>query len=419
MPGSLEVREHATIGDMGTGPLSASFTRNLISESAALAAGYYVLHDTRIANEYRLIKEGRPPLVFKANGEGTYSMPISEFKSHFPVSYEAASHATDVDRSQMIFTRQQRARAELYRAHHATCLAHVHDDRVIAALENGTLTDVPYTPADIRNVMVIHGPCQACIRAKGTKHRKTGHYPHQPTAPGEFLAGDLFTIMGVLFYLITCRMVNLRIVTRIKNKSASQIMSATGQALGVWKGFGASPKVISWDQEPALVASAHEIWAKHGVQMDFTPPEGHEKVAERNVRTVKEHVYATILQLGHAIDDVMLEGIVRDTVTLLNFLPSTEVDRSSPRTIIDGERLNYRRWSRFSAGQVGEFEIPYRDKSTGARKELGYILCHQGDNAVVRLLPSGRRAVVRSAHFTPLEKSPAIIKLIGRSSTTC
>ena len=31
---------------------------------------------------------------------------------------------------------------------------------------------------------------------------------------------------------------------------------------------------------------------------------------------------------------------------------------------------------------------------------------------MVRLLPSGRRAVVRSPHFTPLEKSPAIIKLI-------
>ena len=178
VPGSLEVREHT---DMGTGPLSPSFTRNLISESAALAAGYHVVHDTRIANEYHLLKEGRPPLVFRANREGTYSMPISEFKGHFPASYEAASHTTDVDRSQMVFTKQQRARAALYRDHQATCLSHAHDDRVIAALENGTLTDVPYTAADIRNAMVIHGPCQACLRAKGTKHRKTGHYPHQPT----------------------------------------------------------------------------------------------------------------------------------------------------------------------------------------------------------------------------------------------
>ena len=221
-----------------------------------------------------------------------------------------------------------------------------------------------------------------------------------------------------MFYLITCRMVNLRIVIKIKNKSASQIMAATGQALGIWKGFGASPRVISWDQEPAMVSSAHEIWARHGVKLDFTPPEGHEKVAERSVRTVKEHVFASILQLGHAIDDAMLEGIVRDTTTLLNFLPTAEVDRSSPRTIIDGERLNYRRWSRFAAGQVGEFEIPYPDKAMGSRKELGYILCHQGDNAVVRLLPSGRKAVIRGAHFTLLQKSPAIIKLIEDSIST-
>ena len=216
VPGLLEVREHGTLGDMGTGPLSTSFTRNLISESAALAAGYHVVHDTRQANEYRLLKEGRPPLIFKANKEGTYSMSISDFKSHFPTSYNATSHATDVDRTQVVFTKQQRARADLYRAHHSSCLAHAHDDRVIAALQNGTLTDVPYTVADIRNAMVIHGPCAACARAKGTRHRKTGHYPHQPTAPGQFLAGDLFAIMGVLFYLVTCRMVNLRIVIRMK-----------------------------------------------------------------------------------------------------------------------------------------------------------------------------------------------------------
>ena len=182
------------------------------------------------------------------------------------------------------------------------------------------------------------------------------------------------------------------------------------QALG--RGFGAHPKVLSWDQEPAMVASAHEIWAKHGLRLDFTSPDGHEKVAERNVRTIKEYVYASVLSLGHAIDETMLEGIVRDTVTILNFLPTADVDKSAPRTTLDGERLHYQRWARFSAGQVGQFEIPYPDKASGSRKELGYVICHQGDNAVARLLPSGKRVVIRSAHFTPLEKSPAIIKMI-------
>ena len=103
-----------------------------------MAAGYHVVHDTRFANEYRLIKERRPPLIFKANRDGTYSMPVAEFKDHFPLSYRTDCHSTDVDRSQVVFTKNQRARASLYRAHHASCLGHAHDDRVIAALENGT-----------------------------------------------------------------------------------------------------------------------------------------------------------------------------------------------------------------------------------------------------------------------------------------
>ena len=412
VPGCVEVRSHGSLGDLGPGPVSPSFTRTLISEAGALAAGYHVIHDTRISNEYRLIKDGCPPLIFKLNKHGTYSIPTRNFLDHFSNSYDAASHSTDVDRTQVTFTKSQRDRAELYMRHHATVFAHAHDDKIMVALENGSLVDAPYTAADVRNAAIIHGPCTECLRAKGTKHRKTGHYPRRPNSPGELLTGDLFYIMGVAFFMLTCRMVNLRIVIRLKNKSASQIMAATGTALGIWKGFGATPKLITWDQEPAMVACAHEIWAKHGVKLEFTPPDGHEKVAERNVRTIKEHVFASILSLGHAIDDVMLEGIVRDTVTMLNFLPTVEVDRSAPRTILDGERLNVRRWSRFTAGQVGEFEIPYPDQSAGARKELGYILCHQGDNAVVRLLPSGRRAVVRSPHFTPLHKSSAIVKMI-------
>ena len=96
-------------------------------------------------------------------------MPVAEFKDHFPLSYRADCHSTDVDRSQVVFTKNQRARASLYRAHHASCLGHAHDDRVIAALENGTLTDVPYTAADIRNAMVIHGPCKYCAKTKGTR----------------------------------------------------------------------------------------------------------------------------------------------------------------------------------------------------------------------------------------------------------
>ena len=190
-------------------------------------------------------------------------------------------------------------------------------------------------------------------------------------------------------------------------------MRAVKDCVNVWRGFGCKPKVLSWDQEPALVYSAAEIWALLSLRMEFTPPDAHERVAERDVRTIKEHVYACILGLGHAVDDEMVDGLVRDTVTLLNFFPNTETVDGTPRTFLDGERLNYERWSRVYAGQVAEFEIPYAKKvNRGTRKELGYVIGHQGDNPIVRLLPSGKRLVVRSGHANIIEKSAGVLALI-------
>ena len=114
----------------------------------------------------------------------------------------------------------------------------------------------------------------------------------------------------------------------------------------------------------------------------------------------------------------MIEGIVRDTVVLLNYMPNSETVTVSPRSILDGERLNYARWSRVYAGQVAEFEVPYaQHNKQGARRELGYVLGHQGDNPIVRLLPAGKRLVIRSGHINAIEKSPAIINLIEQGIT--
>ena len=124
-------------------------------------------------------------------------------------------------------------------------------------------------------------------------------------------------------------------------------------------------------------------------------------------------VKLSIIGLNHAVDEEMVEGLVRDTVVLLNFLPNSETPGATPRTILDGERLNYARWSRVYAGQVAEFEIPYADHNKrGTRRELGYVIGHQGDNPIVRLLPHGKRLVIRSGHIKPVSKSAAIVSLI-------
>ena len=417
IPGSLVAQTSAEIGDFGRGCFDTKFSRNLISEIAAIRAGYRVTRDSNNDDSYYLTKDGRPPLKFTANAEGTFSMPTGDFIEHFKDLY-ATANATDVDRTAIVFTKRQREGAARYHFDHGHCLNHIHPERVIVAIKKGLIQNVPYTEADVRNAMVIYGPCSECAKCKGTKHRQLGHYPMLPERPGEHLAGDLFTIMGCLFSVISCRLIKLKCVTRLKNKGAMEITRAIRDCVNVWKGFGSRPKYLAWDQEPALIHSAAEIRAQHRLKLIPTPPDAHERMAERDVRTIKEHVYANIMSLNHAIDEEMVEGLVRDTVTLMNFMPNSETVDGSARTYLDGERLDYERWSRVYAGQVAEFEVPYaKTGGQGTRKELGYVLCHQGDNPVVRLLPGGKRTVIRSGHVTVLEKSPAIIKLIESGIT--
>ena len=417
IPGTLTANVSADIGDLGRGCFNPSFSRNLISEDSVLKAGYRVTRDSDQDRSYTLHKDGRPPLIFRGNSEGTFSISSSELRSHFRDLYTTAN-STDIDRTSLVFTKRQRERAALYHQDHATCLGHIHHDRIIQAIRTGILTNVPYTEADIRNAQVIYGPCPFCSRTKGTKHAHTGAYPDYPNSPGEHLAGDLFTIMGILFSIITCRLVKLRCVTRLRNKGASEVTRAVREAVNIWKGYGGSPRILSWDQEPALVHSASEIWAQHSLRLRFTSPDSHERVSERDVRTIKEHVYASILSLQHAVDEEMVEGLVRDVTTLLNFLPNSELPASSARTALDGERLNYDRWRRVHAGQVAEFELPYaQNLKTGSRREIGYVIGHQGDNPIVRLLPAGKRLVIRSGHIKPIEKTSAIISLIEQGIT--
>ena len=231
-PGLLASNTSAEIGDLGRGCFDQNFSRNLISEDAVIRAGYRVVRDSNGDNNYYLHKKGRKPLVILGNSEGTFSISAKELIRHFSDLY-ATANATDVDRTTVVFTRRQRERADRYNFDHHHCLGHLHPERVIKALRAGLNTNAPYTEADIRNSLIIHGPCQVCSRSKGAKHRQTGQYPVLPSYPGERLAGDLFTIMGVLFSLITCRLVKLWVVTKLSNKGASEVTRAIGDAVGI------------------------------------------------------------------------------------------------------------------------------------------------------------------------------------------
>ena len=73
IPGTLSSQLSADIGDLGRGCYDPKFSRNLLSEDSILRAGYRITRDSSTDNNYYRHKDGRPPLIFSANSEGTFS----------------------------------------------------------------------------------------------------------------------------------------------------------------------------------------------------------------------------------------------------------------------------------------------------------------------------------------------------------
>lgn len=184
IPGTLASNRSAEIGDLGRGCFDPLFSRNLISESAVIKAGYRVTRDSGTDNNYYLCKEGRPPLVFSVNSEGTYSTSAKVVKEHFRDLYATSNH-TDVRRETVVFTKRQRERAEKYHYDHEHCLGHMHPERVIKALRSDMIIDAPYTEADVRNASIIYGECPTCGTDKPGPTRCSLR-PHENDSRGTF-----------------------------------------------------------------------------------------------------------------------------------------------------------------------------------------------------------------------------------------
>ena len=78
-------------------------------------------------------------------------------------------------------------------------------------------------------------------------------------------------------------------------------------------------------------------------------------------------MYAFIKSLPHAVDTQMIEYIVRDTVAMRNLFPTSATPTQSPKSMLDGETLDYGRYCKYHCGMVGNVAIPYTD-ATGAIK---------------------------------------------------
>ena len=413
IPGHLDVHTHGSFAVFGIAPVSPLFQKNILAQNVAEQAGYKVFYDNK-AKAYILRKTGSVALIFKRDRSSLFSMPITEFLRCFSQLYSGRISANSTlalpSSTRLDLTVSQIRRRDLVVSDHRGPLLHLSMHKTLLGLKSGTLLNSPYTEFDALNA-VDTMPCNDCTLVRGTRPPAIGSFPMPPTAAGQYLAGDIFYVWNKPFLLITDRLTKFKIVVSLAAKTMHAVQGGIRKILDVWKGFKCTPQFLSFDREKSVLALQADLWKTDSLQILAQPPEGHEKLAEREVRTIKEQLYANLVNLPCRLPRTAVTGLISDIVTLQNSVPNNETFPNTPRSILTGERLDLAKWSAFSAGSFGHFYVPYNG-GKGQRYELGYILCHDNYLPKVLLLPKGEVTVIRDRRFQVVAPTSAHYRML-------
>lgn len=422
LPGNQIFRTHGDFACFGSSPISTTFGKNLLSWRRAESAGYEITTVKDVNRRTTAIhahKPGCTTLIFSRTEHGLYALSSAAFKAALPSYYpmqEQSAQAQDVIdvAPKLTLTAVLRDRALLSKLYHDGSLCHLSAPRTKDALKHGLFVNSPISGVDVDNANYLYGPCPICIAAKGTRPPTTGHFSDHPTVIGEKLVADIFYIWGHLLFLTSDRLVHLKIGTFPRGKSTKSLLNAVTNVVNRWKGYGRTVKEIASDREAGLLAAAPQIFAELGVTIIPRTAEGHEKLIEREGRTVKEAVYAVAKgwkSRGMRIPKVAIPHIIGDVLTIENRSPNSQTYPESPMGMLQGTRLDLTKIGTSGVGTFGMFWVPYRKAQD--RRELGIIIGHENYNPIVLTLPEGTVAVVRDRRFEVLPDHPKYVDWVN------
>ena len=195
---------------------------------------------------------------------------------------------------------------------------------------------------------------------------------------------DIFYFWNTLLFLTSDRLVHLKIGTFPRGKSAKSLFNAVSNVVNRWKGYRRKVIEIASDREAGLLASAPQIFSELGVTIVPRTAEGHEKLIEREGRTVKEAVFTIakgFKSRGMRIPRLAIPYIIGDVLMVENRSPNTQTFPESPMGMLQGTRLDINKIGASGVGTFGMFWVPYRKEQD--RRQLGIIIGHENNNPII------------------------------------
>jgi hypothetical protein len=247
-------------------------------------------------------------------------------------------------------------------------------------IRSNQIKDCPVTVQDIDVALKIWGNNIAALKGRTTRSKMIPVARDYVKVPLEliklhkevFLMTDILFVNKNPFLLTPSRNITFTVVNHLMDRTVPQIFKAFKEIYQYYLQRGFHITVVHTDGEFAPLKPVIE-YIPGGTVVNLASANEHVPKIERRIPVVKEHFRATRHSLPfERIPKIMTLHIVLNVVKLLDFFP-TKVKISetlSPKTIILGETLNYKKHLSLQIGQycqVCEEENPR--KSQLARKK--------------------------------------------------
>ena len=156
------------------------------------------------------------------------------------------------------------------------------------------------------------------------------------------------------------------------------------------------PTVMYTDREAVLKDFQHY----RGIQVLQSAPNRHARIAERNIRTIKDMMRAVLVSLSVPIPDGLIKYLVDWVIQRRNQLVNSKSAPNSPAEIYGLRLLTAKEMIATAFGKLGYFKIP-TDQQTNdlaPQAEFGIVVGYEASSPsnLKVYVPSRRQVVIRS-----------------------
>ena len=381
---------------------------------------YHISYDSSL-QKFVVIKPSGKEFVFQESDGGLHYLDTTY--PHFEQQHGHVFHVNTVNDNKKNFTNNDYLRAVRAREFQVM-VGRPSDKDFINILKTNSLPNYPVTPRDVLIANELFGPDIGSLKGKTT--RRAPPIVDSPISVdlttilkhyGEVtLCVDFMYVKKVLLLVTLSRNIKFGTMEAVADRKEATILKCIKGVVTLYRKAGFKVTTALMDGE---FVPLHGGLAELGLRLNETSRDEHVGDIERYIRTVKERMRAIYNTLPfQKIPARLVIKMAKSAVFWLNAFPTVggASQQMSPRTIVTGQQVDYKRHCRFQFGEYAQMHEEHNNSMNP--RTIGAIVLRPVGNGqgsfYFMSISTGR--VLSRQHATALPMPDEVIDKIYRMS---